>query len=97
MSLQTFLQLDLSKKSATAKDLFDRLPREAAQSNIALTPFYSTDEMPPFLSQEMSSWYASNVQALRSGAIQDVALEFKRRNRSLVRARAGSDRTGETQ
>jgi hypothetical protein len=79
MSLQNYLQLDLAKKSDSYKDLFDRLSREADQTNIVLTPFHSTDEMPPFLTAEMSSWYASNIQALRAGAIQDVSTAFKSR------------------
>jgi hypothetical protein len=79
MSLQNYLQLDLTKRSDLVKDLTDRLSRESDQTNIVLTSVFSTDEMPSFLTPEMSSWYASHIQAQRSGGVQDVALAFESR------------------
>ena len=65
------------------KDLFERVSAESSQSTIVLTPVYSTDGTPPFLTQEMSAWFASLILPYRSGAIEDVHDEFKRRNLKL--------------
>jgi hypothetical protein len=83
MSLNEYSNLDLTKRSEVAKDLLDRASREGDQATIVLTPVYGTDGTPPFLTQEMSAWYASVVQPYRSTAIQDVYDEFKRRNCKL--------------
>ena len=65
------------------KDLFERGSAESSQSTIVLTPVYSTDGTPAFLTQEMSAWFASWILPYRSGAIEDVNDEFKRRNLKL--------------
>ncbi len=80
MSLNDYVNLDLSKKSEAARDLLDRIGRETDQGTIVLTPVFSPDGTPSFLTQEMSAWYASVVQPYRSTAMQDVYDEFKRRN-----------------
>jgi hypothetical protein len=80
MSLQNYLRIDLAKKSEVVKELFDGMPRETDQTNIVLTPLYSTDQIPSCLTPEMSNWYATHIHALRSSAVQEVATEFERRN-----------------
>jgi hypothetical protein len=83
MSLQEYETLDLTKKSEAAKDLFERISGESGQSTIVLTPVYGTDAAPPFLTQEMSVWFASFIQPYRSGALEQVHEEFKRHNLKL--------------
>ena len=83
MSLNEYENLDLTKKSPAAKDLFERISVESGQSTIVLTPVYWTDDTPPFLTQEMSAWFASFIQPYRSGALQEVHEGFKRRNLKL--------------
>lgn len=80
MSLNDYATLDLTKKSALVKDLFDRIQGESEQANIVLTPVYGTDFTPPFLTQEMSAWFASCIQPYRSAALEEVHDEFKRQN-----------------
>ena len=83
MSLKAYESLDLAKKSDTTKDLFDRVSAESSQSTIVLTPVYSTDSTPAFLTEEMSAWLHSFILPYRSGAIEEVHDEFKRRNLKL--------------
>ena len=80
MSLEDFESLDLAKKSSAAKDLFDRVSIESGHSTIVLTSVYSTDSTPAFLTQEMSAWFHAYIMPYRSGAIEEVQDEFKRRN-----------------
>ena len=65
MSLKEYENLDLSKKSEAVKDLLERVPAESSQPTIVLTPVYGTDSAPPFLTQEMSAWFASFIQPYR--------------------------------
>jgi hypothetical protein len=88
MSLKDYESLDLTRKSDTAKDLFDRVSIEGNQSTIVLTPVYWADGAPAFLTQEMSVWFASWVLPYRSGAIEDVYDQFKRRNLKLFEQEA---------
>ena len=83
MSLTAYENLDLTKKSETVKDLFERVSAESNQSTIVLTPVYGADGTPPFLTQEMSAWFASFIQPYRSDGLQEVHDEFKRRNLKL--------------
>jgi hypothetical protein len=83
MSLKEYESLDLTKRSDTAKDLFDRISEESSQSTIVLTSVYSTDSTPALLTQEMSAWFHSFILPYRSGAIEEVHDEFKRRNLKL--------------
>lgn len=83
MSLNEYASLNLTKTSEAVKDLFGRVSIESAQSTIVLTPVYGTDGTPPFLTQEMSAWFASIIQPYRSGALQEVCDGFKRRNLKL--------------
>jgi hypothetical protein len=83
MSLKEYESLDLTKRSDTAKDLFDRISAESSQSTIVLTPIYSADSTPALLTQEMSAWFHSFILPYRSGAIEEVHDEFKRRNLKL--------------
>src|SRR5262249_38236503 len=50
---------------------------------IVLTPIYSTDSTPAFLTQEMNAWFHSFILPYRSGAIEEVRDEFERRNLKL--------------
>ena len=84
MSLQEYETLDLTKRSEAAKDLFERISGESGQSTIVLSPVYGTDAAPPYLTQEMSAWFASFIQPYRSGALQQVQAEFKRHNLKLL-------------
>lgn len=84
MSLNDYVKLDLSKKSALAADLFQRMERECAQRTVVLTPVYATDGTPPFLTQEMSAWLATYIQPYRATAVQDVYNEFKHRGCKLL-------------
>jgi len=84
MSLKEYESLDLTRRSEAAKDLFDRIAAESNQSTIVLTPVYSTDSTPALLTQEMSAWFHSCILPYRSGAIEEVHDEFKRRNLKLV-------------
>jgi hypothetical protein len=83
MSIEDYERLDLTKKSEMAKDLFERVSTESAQSTIVLTPVHSADGTPALLTQEMSVWFASWILPYRSGAIEDVHDEFKRRSLKL--------------
>jgi hypothetical protein len=80
MSLQDYENLDLTKKSDIAKDLFDRISIESNQPTVVLTPVYSADDTPAFLTQEMSAWFASWILSARSAALEEVYDVFKRRN-----------------
>lgn len=84
MSLRDYERLDLTKKSEAVTDLFDRASIESAQQTIVLTPLYASDGTPAFLTQEMSAWYASYIQPWRSGALQEIHDEFKRRNLKCI-------------
>lgn len=84
MSLRDYQNLNLTKKSDAANDLFGRVSAESAQATIVLTPVYANDGTPAFLTQEMSAWYASFIQPYRSSALQDIQDEFKRRNLKCV-------------
>ena len=83
MSFNEYENLDLTTKSPAAKDLLERISVESGQSTIVLTPVYWTDDTPPFLTQEMSAWFALFIQPYRSGALQEVHEGFKRRNLKL--------------
>lgn len=83
MSLKEYESLDLTRRSDTAKDLFDRVSGEGSQSTIVLTSIYSADSTPALLTQEMSAWFHSFILPYRSGAIEEVHDEFKRRNLKL--------------
>lgn len=83
MSLTEYENLDLTKKSEAVQDLFARVSVESGQSTIVLTPVYGTDGTPPFMTQEMSAWFASFIQPYRSGALQEVHDQFKNRNLKL--------------
>jgi hypothetical protein len=83
MSLEEYESLDLTRRSDTAKDLFDRISGEGSQSTIVLTSIYSADSTPALLTQEMSAWFHSFILPYRSGAIEEVHDEFKRRNLKL--------------
>ena len=83
MSLKEYESLELTRKSDAAKDLFDRISAESGQSTIVLTPIYSADSTPALLTQEMSAWFHSVILPYRSGAIEEVHDEFKRRNLKL--------------
>jgi hypothetical protein len=88
MSLKEYESLDLTKRSDPANDLFDRIATESTHSTIVLTPVYSTDGTPALLTQEMSAWFHSFILPCRSGAIEDVHDEFKRRNLKLFEQEA---------
>jgi hypothetical protein len=88
MSLIEYESLDLTKKSDPAKDLFDRISTESTQSTIVLTPVYSPDSTPALLTQEMSAWFHSFILPYRSGALEEVHDEFKRRNLKLFEQEA---------
>ena len=88
MSLKDYESLDLTKKSDIVKDLFERVSAEGNQSTIVLTPVYWAEGTPAFLTQEMSVWFASWVLPYRSGAIEDVYDQFKRRNLKLFEQEA---------
>lgn len=83
MSLSTYIQMDFSKKSDAAKDLLSRLEHEVMSSDIVLTPVYSSDETPPFLTQEMGAWYAEYIQTSRVGAVDEVSNGFTSRGGKL--------------
>jgi hypothetical protein len=88
MSLKDYESLDLTKKSDATKDLFERISTESTQSTIVLTPVYSADHTPALLTQEMSAWFHSFILPYRSGAIEEVHDEFKRRNLRLFEQEA---------
>lgn len=62
-----------------ADKLFAKLSDEAMWSSIELTPVYSKDNRPPYLTPNMYSWYATNVQLYRKSAVQQVRSEFAKR------------------
>jgi len=80
MSVDNYAAVDFDSLSPIAKDLFDRLAREVENEVIYLTPVFSRDGLPPFLTMEMSSWYQSRVRPLRGPALQTTIAIFQARN-----------------
>jgi hypothetical protein len=57
--------------------LFARLDEEAERSILNLTPVYSTNGVPAFLTPGMDGWYRTYVQPVRGRAIEEVSGEFE--------------------
>jgi hypothetical protein len=77
MSLSNYLGKDFSTKSTAASELFERLDDEASRRAINLTPVYSTNGVPPYLTPAMESWYRAYIQPLRWRAIDEVSGQFE--------------------
>jgi hypothetical protein len=77
-SLEQYVSLNFTKNSSAAADLISFLDREANKSQIGLTPMYSPNGTPPFLTEGMNSWYSSAVQPARAIALAEVTAEFGR-------------------
>jgi hypothetical protein len=80
MSVDKYASIDFGPSSPIAKNLFARLESELENEVIYLTPVFSRDGLPPFLTMEMSSWYQSCVKPLRGPALQAAIAIFQARN-----------------
>jgi hypothetical protein len=79
MSLDKYVSLDVSRHSEAAKDLLARVELESPHEKIVLTPVYSLEGHPPFLTQEMDAWYRSWIQPFRGPALEEVISAFQSR------------------
>jgi hypothetical protein len=73
MSLKQYLDLNLQPNSEVVADLFSRLPSD---TRLTLTPEYSVDGTPAFITPSMSGWYNSQISSVRSGAIHEIVENF---------------------
>jgi len=69
MSLQQYLTLKLDSESPEHKDLLSRMEVESGREQLSLTPPYSEDGVPGYLTPAMASWYNRHIQPLRRTAV----------------------------
>src|SRR5262245_57227717 len=77
MSLSNYLSKDFGPSSAATKNLFGRLAEETGRPTLNLTPVYSTNGVPAFLTPAMDGWYRTYVHPMRGRAIEEVSSEFE--------------------
>lgn len=73
----SYLMMDLSPSSDTAKHLLARLKQDSEKAVIPLTPENAADGAPAFLTPEMSTWFNTYVQPARRSSIQEVVNYFQ--------------------
>jgi hypothetical protein len=77
MGLSNYLSMDFGLRSPAATTLFAQLDDEAGRKVINLTPVYSTNGVPAFLTTVMGGWYRTFIQPVRGRAVEEVSSEFE--------------------
>lgn len=73
MSLKRYLDLNLQDDTPIAQDLFARLEGD---TRLVLTPEYSADGTPAYLTPGMAAWFNSQINPVRSGAVHEIVEGF---------------------
>jgi hypothetical protein len=76
MSLNAYLQLNLTSDAESAKMLFAKASGEAQRKTLPLTPPYSADGTPAYLTPAMSSWFNAQIQPVRRSALHEILSLF---------------------
>src|SRR5690349_13910951 len=86
MSLDAYLKLNLAQDGGLAKALFAKAAGEAQRRTLPLTPPYSADGTPAYLTPAMSTWFNAQIQPVRRSALQEILNLFN----SMLIGRSGN-------